>query len=97
MSTWGELDKSGLTWGEIDKLNLTWGELDKLTFDELMDLAKKKLERFQTDKPLPPERTKELKDLLSALLLGLATDATYDALKNIDWKGILKSIIRLLS
>lgn len=95
--TWEESDKLGLSWDEVDKLNLTWDDLDKLTFDELMELAKEKLERFPTDKPLPPEHTKELKALLGSLLIGLASDATYDALKSVDWNGILKSIIHLLS
>lgn len=45
MATYGEL--KNFTYGELKQMQLTYGDLNRLSIDELIEVAKKKIDRFK--------------------------------------------------
>ena len=46
MATWDDVKK--YTWGEIKDMELTWGDLRELSAEQLMVIAKQKIDRFKS-------------------------------------------------
>lgn len=69
MATYGDLSK--FTNAELSQMHLTYKDLENLSFDELLQLAQIRLERFQ------PQTQSEgfFKSVLSAVVAQITADA----------------------
>lgn len=57
--TWDLLEKYQITWADINALGLTWDEIETLSPDNLFEIARQRIPKFQTsDEPLPEETVK---------------------------------------
>lgn len=74
--TWDDL--SGFTWDEIHEMGLTWDDMETLKPDQLLDLAKVRVRRFQTlpqDTPIPAAWQSQI-DTLSAQVQALTEETS---------------------
>lgn len=50
--TWEILKKYDICWNDIDLLGLTWSEIESMTFEEIVQIASQRIDRFkQSSRP----------------------------------------------
>ncbi len=88
MATYGDLSK--FTHKELAGMNLTYKDLENLSFDELLQFAQIRLERFQ------PQTQSEsfFKTVLSAVVAQITADVLEKALNPDNWLPVLRQIAK---
>lgn len=90
-ATWNAL--SNFTYAEISAAGLTWKELEALSNENVVKLIQVRLNEYH---PKTDEQ-RNVKALLDALLLNIASSFAYDILKGIDWSDTLREIVQIIS
>ncbi len=90
-ATWNAL--LNFTYAEIAAAGLTWKELEALSDENAIKLIQVRLNECH---PKTDEQ-RNVKALLSALLVNIASSLAYDMLKGFDWSDTLREIVRVIS
>ena len=90
-ATWNAL--LNFTYAEISAAGLTWKELETLSDENAVKLIQVRLNECHSK----TDEQRNVKALLSALLVNIASSLAYDMLKGFDWSATLREIARVIS
>ena len=84
---------SDFTYSEIAASGLTWKELEVLSDENAVKLIQARLDEIHPK----TDAQRNLKGLLSAILLNIASSFAYDALNEFDWSDALRAITQIIN